>query len=161
MMRLFCVLSPALCERHRPFVLARPATTSAASTEGELSINPMGQLDSGDRDGRVPKRREAGHRRAAALDRPVLLLNQVAEIFIRLGFDRDVRFVHTPRSASHFGKSVPSFLKLQHVAHNSSARGLGGRLGWVFVVRTLIGDIGAQVPAYWLSSALGRYCDAS
>ena len=43
----------------------------------------MGELDAGDRNGRVGERLESGHRRAASLDGPVVLLDEVVEILVR------------------------------------------------------------------------------
>ena len=43
-------------------------------------MNPMRQLDSGERDGGISKRLEALHRYAAPLDRTMILLNDVVEV---------------------------------------------------------------------------------
>jgi uncharacterized protein (TIGR02679 family) len=45
------------------------------------------ELDASDRDGRVRKRLEPGHRRAPPLDRAVVLLDQVVEVLVRANFD--------------------------------------------------------------------------
>jgi hypothetical protein len=47
----------------------------------------MSKLDAGNRDSRVLERLEARHRRTASLYRPMILLNQVIEIFVRPHFD--------------------------------------------------------------------------
>src|ERR1022692_2003269 len=87
-MKLFCVSISSLCECERPLGFTAPITSPTSTTERELSFaNAVGQLDSRDRDGRVLERLEASHRRTASLDRPMILLNQVVEIFIRPHFD--------------------------------------------------------------------------
>jgi hypothetical protein len=54
----------------------------------ELSLaNAMSKLDAGNRDDRVLERIETRHRRTASLDRPMILLNQVVQIFVRPHFD--------------------------------------------------------------------------
>ena len=40
----------------------------------------MGKLDAGQSNGRTPKRLEASHRGATALDRAMILLNQIVEV---------------------------------------------------------------------------------
>src|SRR5271169_1698154 len=70
-----CSSTPALCECHRPFVLARPTTAAPATPERELSLaNTVGELDAGNRDRRVLERLEPRHRCTASLDRPMILL---------------------------------------------------------------------------------------
>src|ERR1019366_2125308 len=64
--------SPFLPECHHP--------TAAAKQELSLA-NAMGQLDAGDRDGRVRERLEPSHRRTASLARPMILLDDVVQIF--------------------------------------------------------------------------------
>src|ERR1019366_4754163 len=69
----FVFRASLLCECHRPFRFARPATAPTATTERELPLaNTMGELDAGNRDGRVLERLEASHRRTASLDRPMI-----------------------------------------------------------------------------------------
>src|ERR1035441_9496719 len=80
--RPLCPSRSLLCERHRAFVLRRPATATPATPQRELSLaNAMGQLDASDRDGRVRQRLEPSHRRTASLDRPMILLDDVVQIF--------------------------------------------------------------------------------
>jgi Domain of unknown function (DUF3387) len=53
----------------------------APTAKGELPLaNAMSQLDSGDRDGRVGEGLEPSHRRTAALDGSVILLDDVVEV---------------------------------------------------------------------------------
>jgi hypothetical protein len=55
-MTLSRIFGSLLCECRRPLVLARPATAPTTTTERELSLaNTMGELDAGNRDGRVLK----------------------------------------------------------------------------------------------------------
>jgi hypothetical protein len=42
----------------------------------------MGKLDAGQCYGRTPKRLEACHRGAPALDRPMILLNEIVEVLV-------------------------------------------------------------------------------
>src|ERR1022692_217800 len=77
-----------LCESHRPFCLSRPATASTTAAKRELPLaNPMGQLNTSDRDGRVLERFESGHRRTAPLDGSMILLDEVVEILAGAHFD--------------------------------------------------------------------------
>src|SRR5450759_4650741 len=77
-----------LCECHRPFVLPRPATTPTATAKRKLPLpNPMGQLDAGNRDGRIRERLEPGHRRAPTLDGAMVLLDEVVQILVRPNLD--------------------------------------------------------------------------
>src|SRR5450631_4215139 len=73
-----------LCECHRPFRFPRPATAPTTTSERELSLaNAMGELDAGNRDGRVCEGLEARHRCTASLDRAVVLLDEVVQIPVR------------------------------------------------------------------------------
>src|SRR5450755_3647248 len=82
------VSMPPRCERHRPFGLPRPITAPMAAAKRELSLaNSMGQLDAGSRDGGVRERLEPSHRRTASLDRPMILLDDVVQIFAGPHFD--------------------------------------------------------------------------
>src|SRR5580658_1446453 len=75
---------PLLCERHRPFRFPRPATAPTTAAERELSlVNAMSELDLSNRDGRVRKGLEPGHRRTASLDCAVVLPDQIVEVFVR------------------------------------------------------------------------------
>ncbi len=62
------------------------APTPAAKRELSLA-NAMGQLDASDRDGRVRERLEPSHRRTASLDCPMILLDDVVQIFAGPHFD--------------------------------------------------------------------------
>src|ERR1035438_5313500 len=74
--------SPFLPECHHPFGLPRPTTAPTAAAKRELSLaNAMGQLDASDRDGRVRERLEPSHRRTASLARPMILRDDVVQIF--------------------------------------------------------------------------------
>jgi hypothetical protein len=80
--------SPFLPECHHRFGLPRPTTAPTAAAKRELSLaNSMGQLDAGDRDGCVRERLEPSHRRTASLDRPMILLDDVVQIFAGPHFD--------------------------------------------------------------------------
>jgi hypothetical protein len=75
---------PHLCECHRPFIFARPTTATTATPERELPLtNAVDEFDAGNRDGFVIERLKPRHRRTASLNRPMILLNQIIEIFIR------------------------------------------------------------------------------
>src|SRR5450755_1438625 len=87
-MRHFRSSRPLLYECHRPFVLPGPATASTATSKRELSLaNAMCQLNSGNGDGRIRERLEPSHRRTASLDRPMILLDDVVQIFAGPHFD--------------------------------------------------------------------------
>jgi hypothetical protein len=47
----------------------------------------MGQLDTGDRDGRIRGRLEPSHRRTASFDRAMVLLNNIVEVLASPHFD--------------------------------------------------------------------------
>jgi hypothetical protein len=64
-----------------PSYLQRTVTTRPADSAWELTlVNTMCQLDSGNRNRSVGERLESLHRRAAALDRAVILLNDIIEV---------------------------------------------------------------------------------
>src|ERR1022692_3307460 len=78
MLMPFVFRAPLLCECHRPFGFARPATPPSTTPKRELSLaNAMGQLDAGNRDGRVCEGLEGRHRYTASFDRPMILLDEV------------------------------------------------------------------------------------
>jgi hypothetical protein len=84
----FVFRTPLLCECHRPFRFPRPNTAPTTTRKRELSLaNTLGEFDAGNRDGRVLNRLEARHRCTASLDRPMILFNQVIEIFVCPHFD--------------------------------------------------------------------------
>jgi hypothetical protein len=72
-------------EGHGPLPLEGPIAESAiGSTQHELPLaNAMGEFDAGDRDGGVRERFEAGHRCTSALDRAMVLLDDVVQIAAR------------------------------------------------------------------------------
>jgi hypothetical protein len=72
-------------EGHGPFPLEGPIAQSAiGSTQHELPLaNAMGEFDAGDRDGGVRERFEAGHLCTSALDRAMVLLDDVVQIAAR------------------------------------------------------------------------------
>ena len=50
-------------------------------------MNAMRQLDSGNGDGRIVERLEAGHRGTAPFDRAMILLNDIVEVLAGPYFD--------------------------------------------------------------------------
>jgi hypothetical protein len=65
----------------------------------------MGELDAGDRDGRVRKRLEPGHRGAASLDGAMVLLDEVVEILVR----PDLHVTPAGALASHQPQRSPTW----------------------------------------------------
>jgi len=70
-----------LCERSLPELLERPEVPISTPPEGKLPLaNSMGQLDAGQRNRCTPERLESSHRGASALDRSMILLNEIVEV---------------------------------------------------------------------------------
>jgi len=81
--RPLCPSRSILCERHRPFVLRRPATATPATPQRELPLaNTVRELNAGDRDRGVRERPEAGHRCAPLLNRAMVLFDQIIEVLV-------------------------------------------------------------------------------
>jgi hypothetical protein len=76
------------CGSDRPFGLPRPAAATTTTPKREpVLANTVGEIDAGDRNGRVVERLEAGHRGAAPLDRAVVLFDEAVEILVRANCD--------------------------------------------------------------------------
>lgn len=93
-----------------PEFLQRERSTIALVGYRELALtNPMGELNATERDRRRRKRLEPEHRRAASLDRAVILLNDIIEISACphvYGVPAQILLAEQPQAAVRSGVSI-------------------------------------------------------